>query len=215
VPAEPLVYVDDPVDAFFLQVQGSGRVELDDGATLRAVYAGQNGQPYTAIGKVLIEKGALTRDNASMQAIRAWLVAHPDEMQSVLDTDESYVFFAEKPVGDVTLGAEGAEGVALTPEASIAVDRTIHALGVPVWVEATAPDPDATKPDVSFQRLFVMQDTGGAITGAVRGDVYWGYGPEAAAIAGRMKNTGSMTIMLPKAIAAHLGAHAEFPRPNS
>jgi membrane-bound lytic murein transglycosylase A len=213
VPAKPLVYVDDPIDAFFLQVQGSGRVELDDGSIMRAVYAGQNGQPYTAIGKVLIEKGSLTRDSASMQSIRDWLAAHPDEMQSALDADASYVFFAEKPVGDAALGAEGAEGVPLTPLASLAVDRNIHALGVPVWVEATAPDPDATKPDVPFHRLFVMQDTGGAITGAVRGDVYWGYGPEPAAIAGRMKNSGHMTILLPKVIAARLGTDAEFPKP--
>ncbi len=210
-----IVYVDDPVDAFFLQVQGSGRVQMDHGGMLRAVYAGQNGRPYTAIGKVLIEKGALTRDNVSMQSIRAWLAAHPAEMQDVLNADASYVFFAEKPVADTALGAEGAEGVALTPQASLAVDRRVHALGVPVWLDTTAPAEDATKPDAPFNRLLVMQDTGGAITGAVRGDVYWGYGPEAASIAGRMKTAGTMTLLLPKAIAARLGPRAEFPRPSS
>ncbi len=213
--AKAFVYIDDPIDAFFLQVQGSGRVTLDDGTTLRAVYAGQNGHPYTAIGKVLIEKGALVRENVSMPAIREWLKAHPDEMQSVMDVDASYVFFAEKPVGDPALGAEGAEGVALTPGASLAVDHTIHAYGVPAWVETNAPDADAGKPDVAFRHLLILQDTGGAITGAVRGDVYWGFGPDAGAIAGRMKSRGRMTILLPKEIAARLGAHAEFPGPNS
>ncbi len=215
IPAKPLIYVDDPIDAFFLQVQGSGRIGLDDGSAVRAVYAGQNGQPYTAIGKVLIEKGALTRDNASMQSIRAWLSAHPDEMQSVLDADAAYVFFAEKPVGDAALGAEGAEGVALTPGASLAVDHRLHALGVPLWLETAVPNANATKPDVPLRALFVMQDTGGAIAGAVRGDIYWGFGPEAEAVAGRMKNMGRMTILLPKALAARFGARAEFPIPNS
>jgi membrane-bound lytic murein transglycosylase A len=213
--AKAFVYVDDPIDAFFLQIQGSGRVMLDDGTTLRAVYAGQNGHPYTAIGKVLIERGALDRQNVSMPAIRAWLKAHPDDMQRVLDADASYVFFAEKEIGDPTLGAEGAEGVALTPGASLAVDHTIHAYGVPVWLETTAPDADAAKPDAEFRRLLVTQDTGGAITRPVRGDVYWGFGEDAGDIAGRMKSHGRMTILLPKEVAARLGAHAEFPGPNS
>lgn len=213
--AKPIVYVDDPLDAFFLHVQGSGRVKLDDGGVLRAAYAGENGHPYTAIGKVLMEKGALSRDGVSMQSIRAWLKAHPDQTQAVLDANASYVFFVEKPLGDFKLGAEGAEGVPLTPGASLAVDRSLHALGVPVWVEATAPDADAAKPDSEFHRLLVMQDTGGAIKGAVRGDVYWGFGEEAGAIAGRMKNKGHMTILLPKEIAGRLGSHAEFPGPNS
>jgi membrane-bound lytic murein transglycosylase A len=213
--AKAFVYVDDPIDAFFLQVQGSGRVKLDDGTILRAVYAGQNGHPYTAIGKVLIEKGALTRENVSMPAIRAWLKAHPGDVQRVLDADASYVFFAEKEIGDPVLGAEGAEGVALTPGASLAIDHTIHAYGVPVWLETTTPDADAAKPDVAFRQLLVAQDTGGAITGAVRGDVYWGFGDDAAAIAGRMKSQGRMTILLPKEIAARLGARAEFRGPNS
>ena len=213
--AKALVYVDDPIDAFFLQVQGSGRVMLDDGTTLRAVYARQNGHPYTAIGKVLIERGALDRQNVSMPAIRAWLKAHPDEMQRVFDADASYVFFAEKEIGDPALGADGAEGVALTPGASLAVDHTIHAYGAPVWLETTTPDADAAKPEAVFRRLLVTQDTGGAITGPVRGDVYWGFGPDAAAIAGRMKSRGRMTILFPKEVATRLGAHAEFPGPNS
>jgi membrane-bound lytic murein transglycosylase A len=213
--AAPIVYVDDPVDAFFLHVQGSGRVKLDDGTWLRAVYAGQNGHPYTAIGRVLADRGAIARDQVSMQSIRAWLAKHPKEMQNVLDANPSYVFFAEKPLGDPKFGAEGAEGVALTPGASLAVDRNIHALGVPVWLETTAPDADPKKPDAQFHQLLVTQDTGGAITGSVRGDVYWGYGADAASIAGRMKSKGRMVILLPKEVAARLGGRAEYAGPNS
>jgi membrane-bound lytic murein transglycosylase A len=213
--AAPIVYVDDPVDAFFLHIQGSGRVKLDDGTWLRAVYAGQNGHPYTAIGRVLADRGAIARDQVSMQSIRAWLAKHPKEMQNVLDANPSYVFFAEKPLGDPKFGAEGAEGVALTPGASLAVDRKVHALGVPVWLETTAPDADPKEPDHPFQQLLVTQDTGGAITGSVRGDVYWGFGADAASIAGRMKGKGRMVILLPKEVAARLGGRAEYAGPNS
>lgn len=213
--AAPLVYVDDPIDAFFLHVQGSGRVKLDDGTWLRAAYAGQNGHPYQAIGKVLADRGAMARDEVSMQSIRAWLNKHPKEMQRVFDANPSYVFFAEKPLGDPRLGADGAEGVALTPGVSLAVDRSIHAFGVPVWLETTAPDTDAKKLDHEFRQLMVAQDTGGAITGPVRGDVYWGFGNDAASIAGRMKSKGRMVVLLPKEVSAHVGERAEYPGPDS
>lgn len=214
IPAAPLFYVDDPIDAFFLQVQGSGRIVLDDGTVARAAYAGQNGWPYTAIGAVLLERGELTREEISLQSIRAWLQAHPDEAEAVLDANESYVFFSEQPIGDPALGALGAEGVPLTPEASLAVDRSVHALGVPVWLDGSAPDADASRPDHPFKTLLVMQDTGGAIKGVVRGDVYWGYGAKAESIAGRMKHPGRMTVLLPRAIAARLGRRAQFPVPR-
>ena len=210
----PLLYVDDPIDAFFLQVQGSGRIMLDDGTVERAAYAGQNGWPYTAIGAVLFERGELTREEISLPSIRAWLEAHPDEAEAVLDANESYVFFSEQPIGDPALGALGAEGVPLTPGASLAVDRSVHALGVPVWLESSAPDADARQPDRPFNALLVMQDTGGAIRGVVRGDVYWGYGAEAESIAGRMKHPGRMTVLLPRALAARLGRRAQFPVPR-
>ena len=206
---KPLFYVDDPVDAFFLQIQGSGRIALDDGTTVRAAFAGQNGQPYTAIGRVLVGRGALSSDNVSMQSIRAWLEAHPQEMQAVMDADASYVFFAEKPVGDPSLGAEGAEGAALTAGVSLAADRSIHALGAPVWVEAQGDDTSA-----AFARLMVMQDTGGAIRGAIRGDIYWGFGREAEVIAGTTKMTGRMILFLPREIAERLGAHPQFSVPS-
>jgi len=210
--AMTLLYVDDAVDAFFLQIQGSGRVVLDDGSVVRALYAGENGQPYTAIGAVLIQRGELKREEVSLQTIRAWLYAHPGQAQELMDHDASYVFFGEQPIGDASTGAPGAEGVPLTPEASLAVDVSIHALGVPVFLEATAPD-EAGSAHV-FNRLLVMQDTGGAIKGAVRGDVYWGYGKRAEEIAGRMKNEGRLTVLLPKTLAARLGPRADFAGPR-
>jgi membrane-bound lytic murein transglycosylase A len=211
LPATPLFYVDDPIDAFFLQVQGSGRVALDDGTVVRAAYAGQNGQPYTAIGAVLIERGELTSEQVSLQSIRAWLLDHPVEAKEVMDANASYVFFSEQPIGDPALGAIGAENVPLTPEASLAVDRSVHALGVPAWLEASAPDPDPARPDRRFDALLVMQDTGGAIRGVVRGDVYWGFGAAAGLTAGRMKHSGRLTVLLPRAVAARLGAEWSAP----
>ncbi len=208
--AKPLLYVDDPVDAFFLQIQGSGRVVLDDGSVVRAAYAAQNGRAYTAIGAVLIQRGELKREEVSMQSIRAWLTAHPEEAPQIMNANASYVFFTEQALGDPILGAAGAQGVPLTPEASLAVDLSLHALGVPVWLEMMAPDPDPTMPDRTFERLLIMQDTGGAIRGPVRGDVYWGYSADAASIAGRMRSEGAMTVFLPKAVAATLGPSAEF-----
>jgi membrane-bound lytic murein transglycosylase A len=208
--AAPILFVDDPIDAFFLQIQGSGRVVLDDGTVVRAAYAAQNGRPYTAIGSVLIQRGELTREAVSMQSIRAWLLEHPAEAQQLMNTNASYVFFEEQPIGDPSLGAAGAQGVPLTPEASLAVDLTVHALGIPVWLDTIAPDPDATKPARPFQRLLVMQDTGGAIRGPVRGDVYWGYSGDAGSVAGRMRSEGRVTVLLPRSVASRLGPTAEF-----
>jgi peptidoglycan lytic transglycosylase A len=208
--AGPILFVDDPIDAFFLQIQGSGRVVLDDGTVVRAAYAAQNGRPYTAIGAVLIQRGELTREAVSMQSIRAWLLEHPADAQQLMNANASYVFFEEQPIGDPSLGAAGAQGVPLSPEASLAVDLTVHALGVPVWLDTIAPDPDTTKPDRPFQRLLVMQDTGGAIRGPLRGDVYWGYSPDAGLIAGRMRSEGRMTVLLPRSVASRLGPKAEF-----
>jgi len=208
--AAPILFVDDPIDAFFLQIQGSGRVVLDDGTVVRAAYAAQNGRPYTAIGALLIQRGELRRDAVSMQSIRAWLLEHPAEAPPLMNANASYVFFEEQPIGDPSLGATGAQRVPLTPEASLAVDLTVHALGIPVWLETIAPDPDTTKPDQTFHRLLVMQDTGGAIRGPVRGDVYWGYSPDAGSIAGRMRSEGRMTVLLPRGVALRLGPNAEF-----
>jgi membrane-bound lytic murein transglycosylase A len=201
--AEPLVFIDNPTDAFFLQIQGSGRVSLNDGTVVRAAYAGQNGHPYTAIGAVLIRRGQLTRETVSMQSIRAWLDAHPTEAQGLFDENASYVFFSLQPLDDPALGAVGTQGAPLTAEASLAVDASIHPLGAPVWLETAYPVSEAA--DVPFQRLLVAQDTGGAINGAVRGDIYWGVGERAGEIAGRMRSTGTLTVLVPNEIAARLG----------
>lgn len=211
IPAAPLFYVDNPVDAFFLEIQGSGRIVLDDGSVVRAAYAGQNGQPYTAIGSVLLERGELTSEELSLQSIRAWLTAHPDEARELMDENESYIFFSEQPIGEPEAGANGAEGVSLTPGASLAVDPEFNPYGVPVWLEGTAPDPDPAQPDRIFDQLLIAQDTGGAIRGPLRGDVYWGFGAQAAAIAGRMKNAARMTVLLPRAVAARLPRRGDVP----
>ncbi len=196
-----LLYVDDPVDAFFLHIQGSGRVRLDDGRVIRLGYAGQNGHPYVAIGKTLVQSGALTRETVSMQSIRAWLEAHPAERDTVLAGNPSYVFFRVLEGGDPDLGPPGAQNVPLTPGRSLAVDPDFHALGAPVWLDSIAPSGKNGEPR-PLQRLMVAQDTGGAIRGPVRGDVFWGFGKLAEATAGRMNSDGRMFILLPRAIAA-------------
>lgn len=191
-----IVWVDDPVEAFFLQVQGSGRVELAEGGEMRIGYAAQNGHPYTSIGKALIQSGALNPKTVSMQTIREWLKAHPEKTDDVLERDASYIFFQEVK-GE---GPMGAEGVPLTPGRSMAVDLKYMPLGVPLWLAAGAPAPDETKPDRKLHRLFLAQDTGGAIRGPVRGDLFWGFGPEAESIAGRMKHRGKLWVLLPKGV---------------
>jgi membrane-bound lytic murein transglycosylase A len=182
-----LFWVDDPVDAFFLQVQGSGRVALPNGTQMRLGYDGQNGQPYVAIGKKLIERGALTADQVSLQSIRAWIAAHPDQANALMDENPSYVFFREL-AGD---GPLGSEGVVLTAGRSLAVDRNFIPLGVPVYL-AIDDDPSP------LQRLMVAQDTGGAINGPVRGDVFWGFGADAETRAGNMRARGKYYLLLPK-----------------
>ncbi len=194
--APVILYTDDPVALFFLQIQGSGRVRLDDGSITRLAYAGDNGQPYTAIGRTLVAEGALTLQTVSLQSIRAWLKANPSRAQSVMETNKSYVFFREAPLGDRLLGSPGTLGANLTPLASMAVDARIHALGVPVYVVATGDDP--------LTGLLIAQDTGGAIRGAVRGDIFFGFGDQAEARAGRMKAPGRMFVLLPNALAAKL-----------
>lgn len=198
-PAKVLFYADDPVAVFFLHIQGSGRVTFDDGTTARVAYAGQNGRPYTAIGRTLIAQHQLTRDKTSLQTIRAWLLAHPDQARAVMESDASYVFFQQTPVGDAALGAVGSEGVPLTPEGSIAVDTKIHPLGAPFFIETTLP-----RGGTKLNRLFVAQDTGGAITGPVRADIFFGFGARAEELAGEMKQTGRMFVLLPKPVAARI-----------
>lgn len=189
-----LLWLDDPVDAFFLEIQGSGRITLPDGKILRVGFAAKNGRPYTAIGRVLVDMGALTREQVTMQSIRAWLAANPDKAREVMEKNAAYVFFRELN----GQGPIGAEGVALTPARSLAVDRRYLPLGVPVFVAADDPQGGLAP----WRSLMVAQDTGGAIRGAVRGDIFLGAGDDAADRAGRMKMRGRAWILLPRDVDA-------------
>lgn len=190
-----LLWVDDPVEAFFLQVQGSGRVRLiDSQETVRIAYADQNGHPYKSIGRYLVDKGEMTLDQASAQSIKAWFVANPARQQELLNANPSYVFFKEEKLGDANKGPKGALGVPLTAQRSIAVDPQFIPLGVPVFLATSHPGKE-TQP---LQRLMMAQDTGGAIRNAVRADYFWGFGSEAGEKAGKMKQRGAMWALLPK-----------------
>lgn len=193
-----LLWVDDPVDLFFLQIQGSGRVRLATGELVRVGYADQNGQPYKSIGRYLVEQGELKLEQASMQGIKSWGAANPAKLEALLNQNPSYVFFRELPNsesarGSATAGPVGALGVALTPERSIAVDARHIPLGAPVYLATTWPN--STQP---LERLVLAQDTGGAIRGAVRADYFWGFGEAAGAQAGRMRQAVRMWVLLPR-----------------
>jgi membrane-bound lytic murein transglycosylase A len=189
-----ILWVADPVDAFVLQIQGSGRVRLPDGRVVRVSYDGQNGRPYVPIGRVLADRGAIPLERVTMQSIRAWLAANPAETAGVLNQNPSYVFFREISRVAPTEGPPGALGAPLTPARSIAVDRAFVPLGAPVWIDTT--DPVTGAP---LRRLMMAQDTGGAIKGPVRADVFWGWGADAEDRAGRMNQKGTATILLPRA----------------
>ena len=188
-----LLWVDDPVEAFFLEVQGSGRVQLDSGETVRVAYADQNGHPYKSIGKYLVEKGELRLDQASAQGIKAWIAGHPTRMQELFNANPSYVFFKEERLPYPKIGPKGAMGLPLTPQRSVAIDPTQLPLGAPIFLSTTQPNTD-----IPMQRLVMAQDTGGAIRGAIRVDYFFGFGTEAAENAGRMKQRGNVWVLLPK-----------------
>lgn len=191
VRGKELAWVDDPVELFFLQVQGSGRIQLENGQMMRVGYADQNGHPYRSIGKWLVDQGELTLDKASMQGIKDWARRNPDRLPALLNANPSYVFFRE--LNNVDGGPLGALGVPLTPERSIAVDPRFIPLGAPVWLATTRPNSSET-----MNRLVLSQDTGGAIRGNVRADFFWGFGDEAGKLAGAMKQKGRMWVLLPK-----------------
>ena len=195
-----LAWVDDPVDAFFLHIQGSGRIAFEDGKTRRIAHAATNGQPYFPIGRKLVEIGAIEREEVSMPTIRAWLEATPDRAHEVMHENRSYVFFRWLEEGQAAEGPVGAQGVALTAGRSLAVDRRFVPLTAPVWLETGVPDPEPGREDRRIRRLMVAQDTGSAIRGPVRGDVYWGSGADAGAIAGRMKHQGRYWLLLPRGL---------------
>ena len=194
-----LLWVDDPVESFFLQVQGSGRVQLTDTQeTVRVAYADQNGHPYKSIGKYLVEKGELTLEQASAQGIKSWIAAHPDRMQELFNVNPSYVFFKEERLPDPKVGPKGALGVPLTPSRSVAIDASQLPLGAPMFLSTTQPNSE-----IPMQRLVMAQDTGGAIRGAIRVDFFFGFGGDAADNAGRMKQRGAVWVLLPRQPAAN------------
>jgi membrane-bound lytic murein transglycosylase A len=191
VRGKEVLWVDDPVELFFLQVQGSGRVRLDNGEIVRVGYADQNGYPYRSIGKWLIEKGEITPDKASMQGIKEWGRKNPERLPELLNANPSYVFFRELPTQGS--GPMGALGVPLSNERSIAVDPRGIPLGAPVWLATTRPNSKE-----ALNRLVLAQDTGSAIRGNVRADFFWGFGEDAGRLAGAMKQKGRMWVLLPR-----------------
>ncbi|WP_395405443.1 murein transglycosylase A [Pseudoduganella sp. UC29_106] len=193
LPGSELLWVDDPVEAFFLEVQGSGRVQLGDNETVRVAYADQNGRGYESIGKWLVQQGELTVEQASAQGIKAWIAGHPTRMQELFNVNPSFVFFREEKLPDPKVGPRGTLNVPLTPQRSVAIDRSQIPLGVPVYLSTTQP-----ASDIPFQRLMLAQDTGGAIKGPIRMDIFFGFGAEAAESAGRMKQRGNIWVLLPK-----------------
>ncbi|MCM1128712.1 MAG: murein transglycosylase A [Alistipes senegalensis] len=191
---QEIVWVDDAVDAFFLQVQGSGRVVIEEtGEIIRLAYADQNGRPYRAIGGYLADKGEIKREAVSAQRIRQWLGDNPSRLDEVLDANPSYVFFREEKLADPGAGPKGALGVPLTPGRSVAVDPRHVPLGLPLFIDTTEP---GSKTPLS--RLVMAQDTGGAIRGAIRLDYFWGFGNEAGERAGNMKQPVRLWILQPK-----------------
>lgn len=188
---EALLWIDDPIDLFFMQIQGSGQVQLTDGSRVRLNYADQNGHPYRSIGRWLIERGELKAEQASMQGIKSWARANPSRLAELLNANPSLVFFRELPVEGS--GPQGAMGLALTPERSLAIDPRHVPLGAPIWLATTRPNSEQ-----ALTRLMLAQDTGGAIRGVVRADFYWGSGVEAGSQAGKMRQQGRMWVLMPR-----------------
>jgi membrane-bound lytic murein transglycosylase A len=187
-----IVWVDSAIDAFFLQIQGSGRVRLPDGATIRLAFADVNGHPYRAIGRHLVQLGEMTAEEATAPAIRDWLARHPERQDEVFNTNPSEVFFREQPLGDPAVGPNGAMGLPLTAGRSLAIDPRLLPLGAPIHLATT--HPITGEP---LQRLMLGQDTGGAIRGALRADLFFGMGAEAGEAAGRMRQQGALWLLWP------------------
>ena len=193
-----ICYVKDPIDAFFAQIQGSTRVKLDNGQLLRLNYIASNGQPYTPVGRFLIDRGIYSKEEMSMDKIREWMEANPEEGKDLRRKNRSFVFFQE-----IALGAQdeciGAQGIPLTPLRSLAVDKNIHVYGTPIWIDAELPIA-SEKPDTKFRHLLFAQDTGSAIVGPARADIYFGHGEEISHIAGRIKQHGQFVMLVPQGV---------------
>lgn len=198
-----IVWLKDWADAFFIHIQGSGRIRLEDGSLVRLAYAAKSGQPYTGVGGLLADRGVFSREQMSMQATRSWMAKNYNAARQLMWENRSFIFFREVEVADPELGPPGAQQVALTPERSLAVDRSIWAFGTPVWLDTMTPS-GADGSSQQFRHLLVAQDTGTAIRGHVRGDIFWGAGERAAFIAGHLKSPGKMIVLLPNDLAEQL-----------
>jgi membrane-bound lytic murein transglycosylase A len=204
-----ICWLRDPFEVLAIQIQGSARVILEDGTPLRINYDSHNGYPYTAVGRALIERNLVPREEMSMQRIRDWMAANPDEAPKVRATNRSYVFFHVTGLSNDGEPA-GAQGVPLVPGRSIAVDK-IHVYGTPFFIEASLPIENA-KPTTPFRRLMIAQDTGSAIVGPARADLYWGAGDDAARIAGRIRHAGRFVMLLPRELdMIEAGKHMPLP----
>jgi membrane-bound lytic murein transglycosylase A len=203
-----IVWLKNPVDAFFAQIQGSARIKLAGGETMRIGYAARNGLPYTPVGKFLIERGIYTKEEMSMDKIRAFMEANPDEGRALRRKNRSYVFFREMPSGAST-HSTGGQGIELTPLRSLAVDRSVHAYGTPIWIEAELPIA-SEKPETPFRHLAIAQDTGTAIVGPARADIFFGAGEDIGSIAGRIKQFGRFIMLVPNGVSV---SAAPLPKP--
>jgi membrane-bound lytic murein transglycosylase A len=193
-----ICWLKDQTDLLFTQIQGSARVQLDDGSTLRINYDAHNGYPYTPVGRILIERGIIPREQMSMQRIREWMEQNPNEANELRRQNRSYVFFREVQLSDKD-EAVGAQGVPLTPGRSIAVDKTLHVYGTPFFIEGELPI-ESERSKTPFHRLMIAQDTGSAITGPARADLYFGAGPEAGKVSGRLKHSMHFVMLVPKSL---------------
>jgi len=210
-----ICYIKNPVDAFFAQIQGSTRVKLDNGKLLRLNYIASNGMPYTPVGKFLIDRGIVSKEEMSMDKIREFMESNPDEGKELRRKNRSFVFFQETPLGthDECIGAQG---VPLTPGRSLAVDKRIHIYGTPVWIDAELPI-ESEKPETKFRRLLFAQDTGSAIVGPARADIYFGHGEEISHIAGRIKQNGQFVMLAPQSVAISgtaVATNVPLPKPR-
>jgi membrane-bound lytic murein transglycosylase A len=207
-----ICWLKDPFEALSIQIQGSARVILEDGTPLRINYDSHTGYPYTAVGRVLIEQNLVPREEMSMQRIRDWMAANPDEAPKLRATNRSYIFFRITGLSNDGEPA-GAQGAPLTPGRSIAVDK-IHVYGTPFFIDASLPI-DGAKAATPFRRLMIAQDTGSAIVGPARADLYWGAGDDAGRIAGRIRHPGRFVMLLPRELdMGAAGRHMPLPVPK-
>ena len=211
-----ICWIKSPVDAFFAQIQGSTRVKLDDGELLRLNYIASNGKPYTPVGRLLIDQGVYTPEEMSMDKIREFMEANPDEGNALREKNRSFVFFSETQLGP-TDECVGAQGIPLTPWRSLAVDPSMHVYGTPIWIDAKFPI-TGDLPQDTFQHLMFAQDTGSAIRGAARADIYFGHGEDTPHIAGRIKQFGKFVMLMPKDVSVSGAApekiNVPLPRPR-